>query len=102
MFQSHWISPQTFVSNGVYPAKIGQAGRVGFSDLLPLGGNLSLVLLIEIVPRQSNLKTDAVCVQPSLFFKSRRCECRPYLHQTKSHLLTGKLFRSNFYAGSEY
>ena len=39
------------------------------SDLLPLGGNLSLVLLIEIVPRQSNLKTIAVCLQPSLVLK---------------------------------
>ena len=71
------------IANNLPPMEsIQQLNRPGglwwYSDLLPLGGNLSLALLIEIVPRQSNLNTIAVCLQPFLVLKSRRCKCRPY------------------------
>ena len=62
---------------------IQQKNRPGglwwYSDLLPPGGNLSLALLIEIVPWLSNPNTITVCLQPFLVLKSKRCKCRPYL-----------------------
>ena len=71
-------------------------------DLLPLG-DLSLALLIEIVPRnQISMPLPCACNLP-LSSKVGDANVALILHQPKKlFLLTWKLFKCNFYTGSEY
>ena len=53
------------IANNLSSNRTGVLWR--YSDLLPLGGDLSLVLLIEIVPRNSGLNTVTVYLQMCLY-----------------------------------
>ena len=61
-----------------------------YSDLLLLGGNLSLALLIEIVPRWADLNAITVCLHTFLSSKVG-VQMLPYLALTQDVVFVSSL-----------